>query len=121
MIDMGATIKSTLTGDETLTGMLGGARVYRVKAPNAEEFPRITFFEITNFASDFADDEELMSRIEFQVDVWTKGSFAAIADQVDTLMNTIGFYRTGSAEFYEDDVQTYHKALRYMATVQTEG
>ena len=69
MITMKSTIKTTLTSDTTLTKALGGPRVYAVSAPDADEYPRITFFEITNFDANYADDAAYSSRILYQVDI----------------------------------------------------
>ncbi|GMA48662.1 hypothetical protein GCM10025857_39720 [Alicyclobacillus contaminans] len=113
MINLKESIKSALIGDSELVNLLGGERVYQIRAPNATEFPRITFFELTSFNSDYADDVPIASQFEFQIDIWTKGSFSAIAAAVDRVMQSIGFRLIGTAELYEDDVQVYHKALRY--------
>ena len=45
MITMKSAIKTALTSDTTLTEKLGGSRVYAVKAPKANEYPRITFLK----------------------------------------------------------------------------
>ncbi|NMA24751.1 MAG: hypothetical protein GX936_03690, partial [Clostridiales bacterium] len=67
MITMKSAIKTALTSDTTLTGKLGGSRVYAVRAPDADEYPRITFFEITNFDANYADDAAYSSRMLYQV------------------------------------------------------
>jgi hypothetical protein len=113
MITMKSTIKTTLTSDTTLTKALGGPRVYAVSAPDADEYPRITFFEITNFDANYADDAAYSSRILYQVDIWSKSNPDPIAVEVDRIMKSIGFARTGGADLFEDDTQVYHRALRY--------
>jgi hypothetical protein len=113
MITMKSAIKTALTSDTTLTGKLGGSRVYAVRAPDADEYPRITFFEITNFDANYADDAAYSSRMLYQVDIWSKENPDPIAVEVDRIMKSIGFARTGGADLFEDDTKVYHRALRY--------
>ncbi|MFD1675408.1 tail completion protein gp17 [Alicyclobacillus fodiniaquatilis] len=119
MINLSSTVSSILCNDATLTGLLGGERVYLIRAPNADEYPRITFFELNNYGSNFADDTELESEIKYQIDVWHKGNPNPIALEVDRVMQENGFIRTYSTDIYEDDTNVFHKALRYRT--QTEG
>jgi hypothetical protein len=118
MIDVKPQVYQALSNDAELVSLLGGKRVYQIRAPNATEFPRITFFELTNFSSDYADDVTIAYQVELQIDIWTKGSFSAIAAAVDRVMKSIGFGLIGTAEDYEEDTQVYHKALRYRTKVE---
>jgi hypothetical protein len=119
MIDVKPQVYSALTNDNELVSLLGGKRVYQLKDPNATEFPRITFFEVTHFDSQFADDQSVAEQIELQIDIWTKGNFNSIAAVVDRVMQANGFRLIGTTELYEDDTQVYHKAMRYR--IQVEG
>lgn len=121
MITMKSAIKTALTSDTTLTEKLGGSRVYAVKAPNADEYPRITFFEITNFDANYADDAAYSSRMVYQMDIWSKENPDPVAVEVDRVMKSIGFSRAGGADFYEDDTQVFHRALRYGITKEVDG
>jgi len=116
MIDVKPEILGTLKNNPALTTFLGGQRIYQLVAPNADEFPRITFFEMSNFGSQYADDTESASEILVQVDVWSKGSTSKIAPEVDRTMKQIGFKRTSTADLYEDDTKIFHKAMRYTTT-----
>jgi len=114
MINLKPEVLSALENNQELIGLLGGPRIYYLKAPDAMEFPRITFFEMTNFDDLYADDDALSSEIHFQIDIWSKdGNMTAIAQEVDKTMKQIGFRRTSSIDLYEDDTEVYHKALRY--------
>lgn len=121
MITMKSVIRTALINDVALVKLLGGQRVYAIRAPNAEEYPRITYFEMTNFDKDYADDQAYSSRMVYQVDIWSKGNPDPIVIEVDRVMKTIGFARVGGADLYEDDVQVYHRALRYGITKEVEG
>ncbi len=113
MINLKPQIKSALESNAQLTTLLGGPRIYQIKAPNADEFPRITFFEFDNFGSLFADDTEASSEIHIQIDIWSKGSTSAIADEVNKTMKSLDFARTGTADLFEEDTKVFHKAMRY--------
>lgn len=111
--DVKTEIRSALISNSALTGLLGGQRVYQLSAPNALEYPRITFFEIDNSDSQFADDEAYAADVRVQIDVWSKTSTSAISGEVDKTMKSLGYTRTSAADLYEQDTKVYHKALRY--------
>jgi len=113
MINPKPEILTALEGNTALTGLLGGKRIYFMKAPHADEFPRITFFEIDNIGALYADDQELGSTIYVQLDIWSKGSTSTIAEEVDETMKTLGYGRSAAADLFEQDTLIFHKAMRY--------
>jgi len=125
MIDLKPVVMQALESDPALVSLIGydrdgNVKVYELTAPHADDFPRVTFFEMTNFDSDFADDTELESTISIQVDVWLQGDSetAPIAKEVDRIMKSLGYRRTStSPDLYEEDVDVYHKGLRYTIAV----
>lgn len=121
MITAKNAIRTALINDDALVKLLEGQRVYAIRAPNADEYPRITFFEMTNFDKNYADDRAYSSRMVYQVDVWSKGNPDPIAIEVDRVMKLIGFGRTAGADLYESDIQVYHRALRYGILKEVEG
>jgi len=121
MITMKNAIRIALINDAALVRLLGGQRVYAIRAPNASEYPRITYFEITNTDRNYADDQVYSSRMVYQVDVWSKENPDPIALEVDRVLKSIGFARVGAADLYEDDVQVYHRALRYGILKEVEN
>lgn len=111
--DVKTEIRTALIGNVALLTLLGGERIYQLAAPDAEEFPRITFFELDNTDSEFADDQAYASDVRVQIDVWHKGSTSAISGEVDKTMKQQGWSRTSAPDYYESDTKVYHKALRY--------
>lgn len=73
----------------------------------------ITFFEYNQQGALFADDTEQRTRYSVQVDVWSKGNYAELVEQVRTLMLDAGFFRNSEGELYENDTRTYHKYFRF--------
>lgn len=73
----------------------------------------ITFFEYNQQGELFGDDEEQEIRYSVQVDVWSKGNYKNLVEQVRTLMTNVGFTRNSEAELYEDDSKIFHKVFRF--------
>jgi Protein of unknown function (DUF3168) len=115
VINVKPLIISALDGNAELISLLGGPRIYFMVAPNADEFPRITYFELNNVDEDYSDDAPVSSRVSVQISIWTKdpAQISPIVQEVDETMKGIGFYRTSSIDMYEDDVKVFHKALKY--------
>ena len=113
MITMKSAIRTALINDTALVKLLGGQYVWAIKAPDANQYPRITYFEMTNFDKNYADDRAYSSRMVYQVDIWSKSNPDPIAVEVDRVLKSNGFARVGGADLYEDDTQVFHRALRY--------
>ncbi|ABA42701.1 MULTISPECIES: tail completion protein gp17 [Bacillus cereus group] len=118
MINLRPDILQALENDQELVSLLGGKRIYYRKAKKAEEFPRITYFELDNRPDGFADNQEIESEILFQVDVWAKSSTTAIHQKVNEIMKRIGFSRYAVADLYEEDTQIFHYAMRFAKGVE---
>lgn len=116
-IDIKTEIRTALLANAALVALLGGNRVYQLAAPDANQYPRITFFEVTNFDSGFADDGVFAEEVIVQIDVWSKGSTSAISSEIDNTMKELGYFRSTGQDLYESDVQVYHKSLRYRKQV----
>lgn len=118
--DIKIEVRAALLANAALVALLGGQRVYQLAAPNAEEYPRITFFEVDNFDSAFADDAPYGSTVVPQIDVWSKGSTSEIAKEVDKSMKSLGYVRTSAPDLYEQDTKVYHKAMRFRAQIEED-
>lgn len=118
MINLKQEIYQALSSDSTLLSLLGGNRIYQIKAPDATEYPRVTFFELMNIASEFADDAEIQSNISFQVSVWTLNSsyLASIGNRIDQIMKGLDFRRNFSMDIYEDETKVFHRPMRFITS-----
>jgi hypothetical protein len=122
MIDLSPDIFQTLEGNAEIIARVGhdqdgNSRIYQRNIPYPDLYPQITFFEITNFDSNYADDEAIESTVSYQVSIWTKLSDPELNTEVDAAMKSLGFRRTGSMDDYESDVEVYQKGLRYTMAV----
>ena len=116
--DIKTEVRAALLNNAALVSLLGidrygNAPIYALKSADAEKYPRITLFEVTNYDAAFADDVSIMADVIIQIDVWSKSSTSSIAGEVDKTMKEFGWSRTSAADLYEEDVGVYHKALRY--------
>lgn len=115
--DIKAEVRAALLANADLITLLGGQRVYQLAGPNAEEYPRLTFFEIDNVDSHYADDVAYAADVYIQIDVWSLGSTSAISGEVDETMKLEGWTRTSAGDYFENETRVYHKALRYRNTI----
>lgn len=116
-------VRSALINDNTLMNILNGPKVYALKAPDAEDYPRITFFEVSNSDVMSVDDRPYIERAVVQIDIWVKagqGNPDDIVREVKRIMTNAGHFRVGGAEFYEEDTQVFHVALRYSILKEVE-
>jgi hypothetical protein len=118
--DVKVTVRNALLANAALVALLGGKRIYQLSTSNATEYPRITFFEVVNRDSEFADDQSIASEIVMQIDVWSKGSTSAIAKEIDKTMKELGYFRMSAPDFYEEDTKVYHKAMRFRNTIEED-
>ena len=117
MIDLGGVIKTALESDVEILAMTGAKKIHRLKAPEGIESPYITFFEVVNDDTNYADNEPLSASLVYQVDIWCKkeqvSHLVPLASGAERVMKAQGFSRIDAAEFYEKDTELYHKAARY--------
>ena len=125
MKNMKPLVYQALNNDAVLILLLGGVkvsgsvtynRIYQLMAPNAQEFPRIVFWEMDNVGGTYADDVEQNSEITIQIDIYTVNqSTSDIAVEVDSVMKSLGFFRIASTDQYDNDNETKinEKHMRY--------
>ncbi|WGG47685.1 hypothetical protein [Rossellomorea sp. DA94] len=75
----------------------------------------ITFFEYNQGSALNADDDEQITRHSIQVDIWSKGDYTQLTNQVKDKLKQLGFTKIYETEMYEEaeSVITYHKLLRF--------
>lgn len=116
--DIKAQVRTALLENDELVSMVGNdkdgnVKIYQLATPYADDYPRITFSEIDNRDTHYADDEPYASQVIVQIDVWSRDSTSAMAGQVDKTMKELGYVRTSAIDFYESGPEIYHKAMRY--------
>lgn len=87
---------------------------------NGTETTYITFFFYNEYGVLRADDQEVKTNYSLQVDVFSKGNYKTLVNQVKQALKNIGYERTFATDLYEDDTKFYHKVLRFKITSEVE-
>jgi len=109
-----ATALQTSTALSTLAGFYFA---YPNNFSSINTFPCLSYFEVDNAGSLYADNQEIGSEIVFQIDLWGKTSLSAYAKAVDSAMTTLEFTRVSASDLYEKTSNVYHKAMRYKTDI----
>lgn len=91
-------------------------RVYRGTATTY-----IRFFEIVDVPKQHAENKLQNTQKSIQIDVFSKGNYAALISQVKELMEAAGFLWSNSREFYEEDTGYFHYVLTYNYNITIRG
>lgn len=83
-------------------------------------FPSITYFFYNEYGQEFGDGEEIGTNYSLQIDVWSKGDYTTLVNQIKEVMESNNFYRVSAYDSYEDDIKVYHKALRFNYLKESE-
>lgn len=107
-----------------LSRLVSSKNIFSDGCDDATIYPRLIYQELLNIGSEFADDDEVMSEIHFQIDIWTKNqSTSQLAKEVNRVMKSVGFFRTDCRDEPEESVNgepIKHKIMRFSATVDVE-
>ena len=114
MRDIKKEIYETLSQDEALTALLpeGGESVYMAISEDAGTYPVVVIKEVDNTPA-FADDQELMNFIRYQVTIVSNdGEFIEIEQIILKDMYGLGFSRSTTTEWNQGG--TYYRALQFI-------
>lgn len=111
----------TLKNDSQLVTLLGGIpRVFFIAPPvelgelidgNPLAYPWIVFDEANNKGSNYADNLEYGTEIDYNVSVVHNSNTNSIANRVVTLLKTIGYERNSMHDLH--DAGVFVKAMRF--------
>lgn len=73
----------------------------------------IVFVEYNQASRMIADDEELVTKHFYQVDVFSKYDYDDLVDQVRKKLNRVGFKRMFESETYDEDMKMYRAIMRF--------
>lgn len=114
-------IATALSTDASLIALIPKVRMFSSVAAFATTpaYPYLTFFELANSPSMFADDSEEESEITIRVDIWGTASLSIIAGHVDRILKTVGYgrnYAIDNDEVLDDGTRIYHKSMSFSGT-----
>ncbi|MDN4609123.1 hypothetical protein [Sporosarcina highlanderae] len=73
----------------------------------------IVFVEYNQASRMNADDDELITKHFFQMDVFSTGNYLQLVKDVKSLMKEAGFGRMFESETYDTDMKMFRKIIRF--------
>lgn len=73
----------------------------------------IVFVEYNQAPRLNADDEELITKHFFQVDIFSTGNYLQLVNDVKARMKQVGFGRMFESETYDDELKKFRKIIRF--------
>ena len=110
MLSIKTAVLTALQTNASLSTLNG---FYFFHPPEFTNLPVLSYFEVDNIGSLYADDKEIGSEFVYQVDLWHSASLTAYALAVDTVMTGLDFVRVSAQDLFEADSRIFHKAMRY--------
>lgn len=101
--------------EEIVTALETIAETYQFHPDTFNTLPLISFYEIDNSEAQHADNEEIASRLEYVIDIWSNTSTTSLTNQVNTKMQELGFKRTKCTDMYEKDTKIRHTHMKFSA------
>jgi Protein of unknown function (DUF3168) len=129
IIALRAAIITSLRGDPTLTGLLGGAQIYE-DVPRTAVSPFVTFGEIS--AKDWSTSTETGVEQVLTLNIWSKQTFMrrtlTVADRINNLLQDthltlnghclVTLHLTNIDSKYEDSGRWLRTSLRFRAVTE---
>ena len=118
MVNQKPVIATALSTDTALIALIPKVRMFSSVAgfTGTPIYPYLTFFELMNSPSMFADDSEEESEITIRVDLWGTASLSTIASHVDRILKAIGFGRNWAIdndEVLDTGERIFHKSMSF--------
>jgi hypothetical protein len=128
-LELQKAIFAVLADDSSLSGLLGGPKIYDL-APPAAHFPYVTFGRTS--VHDWSTGTEIGTEHIFTIHVWSKGRgkaealaiMAAISQRLAGSSLDLAGHRLVNLQLeysevrHDDDLALHHGLLRYRATVE---
>lgn len=112
MVDLIDQVISVLKASPSVASAVKGVYWVRPPGEGAYSAPFLLVSEIGNTPADFADDQEIESQVNIEVDIVSTGRVSALKTAVNDTMAAEGFTRSSvGPDSYIPDVKLYTKAL----------
>lgn len=98
--------------DERITSLVS-KKIYLLKAPDNTKAPYIEYEVLNENGAMYAENEEVATTYIVQIDVFAKGSYAAIVKAIKNAMKENGFMKEFGGSRYEEDSKLFHYILRF--------
>ena len=90
-------VAAALLADPVLVGLLGGPKIYLPDTPGTENaFTAVFYDEVSNVPDFASDDLEIMSRITYQLSIYSESDLIGIINAAERVMISLNFVRHSS-------------------------
>ena len=118
MVNQKPAIATALSTDTALIALIPKIRMFSSIAAftTTPTYPYLTFFDLANSPSMYADDSEEESLVTIRLDLWGTASLSVIASHVDRIMKSIMFGRNwmgDNDEVMDTGERIYHKSMSF--------
>lgn len=118
MVNIKKLLKDTLSNGEILD-LTADKKVYFLHANNPTT-PYIEYEIFDENGQEWAENKEIATNYYVQVDVFSKGDYTNLENKIKEVMTNAGFNRSTCADLFENDTQLYHKAMRFLVTLNNQ-
>lgn len=111
-------VRSILMDPEILN-LTGDRTVHYIHA-SSPVAPYIEYLFYDENGEEWAENKEIATNFYIQVDIFSKGSYSDLESKIKEKMINADFKRSMAADSYESDTQLYHKAMRFIFTINND-
>lgn len=102
--------------DTEITNLLPDKKVYFLHAESPNK-PYIEYEIYDENGEVWAENKEIATNYYVQIDIFSLGDYTGIENKVKEKLINQGFKRSMAADLYEEDTKLYHKAIRFLVTL----
>ncbi len=88
-------------------------KIYLLRAPDNTRAPYVEYEILEEEGSMYAENEEIQTRYNIQIDIFTDGNYVEIAKKIKQVMQEQGFTKTYGGSKYEEETKLFHYILRF--------
>ncbi|MCR3758156.1 prohead protease [Clostridium felsineum] len=107
--------------DSTIINVTGDKTVHFIHA-DSPLAPYVEYEFYDENGSAYEEGKEVETNFYLQVDIFSKGSYTKLEAAIKNKLLNAGFDRGMAADLYENETQLYHKAMRFIFSINnSEG
>ncbi|MGL5459010.1 MAG: hypothetical protein ACRDBY_05295 [Cetobacterium sp.] len=103
---------SSILNNKDIINLTSDKKVYFIHANNPTP-PYIEYQVLTEHGADFSEGKENYTYYLVQIDIFSKGDYTNLEDNIKKYMSEAGYSRDNAADLYEKETKLYHKAMRF--------
>lgn len=105
-----------ILSDEEILNLTADKKVYFLHATTPTT-PYVEYEVLDESGEAWAENKEIATTYYVQVDIFSKTDYTELEEKIKEKMINAGFNRSMAADLYEKDTQLYHKAMRFLITL----